>query len=195
MHRSLGLDHEVLSEYARKLIRKKARRLAWRADFSRTDEDDIVQEITMHLLMQSEHLDPARAPTGAFVTLVIDTAIANLIRKARRQSTKPVDAEVESLDVMVTVSGEPPVALESLITIEDGQRRTRSFAPSDAEVFEDREAFGHAFNKLPKDLKRICNELMSVPPLEATRNLGITRHQMRLAMEMIREYFVGTGLA
>ena len=187
MQRSFGFYHEVLTDYARKLIRRKARRLMRRPEFSRIDEDDIAQEITMHLLSQSAHYDPTRGAAGAFVSVVIDSAISNLIRRERRLSKEPAD--IESLTTTIDVPGEPPASLESLVTMEDGKRRTRMFTPSELQMIDDKDAFDHVFEKLPANLKRICSELMSVSPVVAARNLGITRHQMRDAMSMIGEYF------
>ena len=193
MRSSLGSDHWVLTDYARKVIRIKARQLVRRPSFSRTDEEDLVQEMTMYLLTHATDFDPSRGEAKSFVSVVIDTAAANLVRKQRRKASKPDGVEIQSLASSVDLPGVGPVQLDSLISIEDMQRRTRSCSPNEIELLDDKDAFESAFTKLPGNLKRICNELMSVSPAVAARNLGINRHQMINALETIREYFSGTG--
>ena len=194
MHFSLIAYHDVLTKYAHKLIRKKARQLSRRSDFARTDEDDIAQELTMHLLTRSTRFDPNRAAVNTFAAAIIESGIGLLLRKRSRKFRKPECLEIESLSETVEGPGGTPVPLETLISIEDVERRTRNFPPSDVEVLDAQQAFDHAFGKLPKHLQRLCTELMSFSPERAARNLGISRRQLSNAMEVIREHFVKAGL-
>ena len=193
MQRSFGFYHEVLTDYARKLIRRKAKELARRVDFVRSDEEDIAQELTMHLLTQADRFDPNRAAPSTFAAAVIQSGIGMLLRKRNRQCRRPADVEIQSLDVTVEKPGESAAPLESIVSVEDGGRRIRNFPPSDVEQFDNRDAFDHAYHQLPEHLLSLCQELMTVSPNLAARNLGLSRSQMFAAMETLRAQFTSAG--
>ena len=136
---------EVFSDYARNVIRLKARQLSRRADFSRSDEEDIAQDLTLHLLSQAQHFDPSRASLKTFVTHVVNSCVAMILRERWRQKRVPAHgAEIQSLETMVDVPDEPPVALWATVCVTDIERRTGATSKSDVEVHDEAEALDHA---------------------------------------------------
>src|SRR5690606_1980013 len=61
-------------------IQIKARQLARRSDFSRSDADDLQQDMLLHLLEVADQYDSARGNVEAFVTHVIKTWITQHLR-------------------------------------------------------------------------------------------------------------------
>jgi DNA-directed RNA polymerase specialized sigma24 family protein len=72
---------EIVTEYARTLIRVKAKQIVRRPGFSRSDQADVEQDLVVHLLCQAEHFDPERASLNTFIARVIDSAVAMLVRE------------------------------------------------------------------------------------------------------------------
>lgn len=75
--------HEDLGDYAEDLIRFKARTLAGKPPFCRSDREDLEQELRLDLLRRLPRFDPARASRDTFISRVLDHAAATLLEKAR----------------------------------------------------------------------------------------------------------------
>ena len=194
MNSTLGSGHEVYNEYARRLIRTKARHLSRRADFCRSDEEDIAQDLTLHLLGQASQFDPTRANVNTFVSLVIDSGVRILLRMRGRMQRKPNNGEIQTLETTVDVPEGPPAWLAKLISLADVERRTGASSKTELEAWEEREALNHAMRHLPANLRRACQWLMTEPPARAARGLGISRRQLRGWMKTIREHFTNLEL-
>jgi RNA polymerase sigma factor (sigma-70 family) len=194
MNRTLASDHEVYNDYARQLIRMKARHLARRADFSRSDEEDLAQDLTLHLLNQAAQFDPTRATVSTFVSVVIDSGVRMLLRRRSQKVRKPASAEIESLDTMVDIPNEPPVPHWSTISASDLERRTGNAGQSESAFQEEQEAFNHVLGSLPAKLRRVCFKLMHYSPTAAASKLHISRRKLRGYIATIREHFVNAGL-
>jgi len=127
-------SQKIVTEYARTLIRVKAKQIVRRPGFSRSDQPDIEQELLVHLLCQAKHFDPNRASLNTFVARVIDSAVAMLVRDRGRSKRNPCsDAEVQSLAEKVPQPEGPPEPLARLISRRDLERRTGGASISDAE--------------------------------------------------------------
>jgi len=58
---------------------------------------------------------------------------------------------------------------------------------------EKRQDVEHALKQMPAPLREICSRLMYESMSEVARALGISRHQVRKAVEAARPYFEETG--
>ncbi len=187
--------HEVYSDYARTVIRLKARQLSRRADFSRSDEDDITQDLTLHLLSQAEHFDPSRASLPTFVSHVVNSCVAMILRERWRQKRVPDHrAEIQSLETMVDVPDEPPVALGDMISLGDIERRTGGSTKSDAEVHEEVAALEHAMQSLPVEDRDVCERLKVGSRASVARDLQISPRKLRSVISSVRQHFERAGL-
>ena len=187
--------HEVYSDYARTLIRLKARQLSRRADFSRSDEDDIAQDLTLHLLCQAEHFDPSRASLKTFTSHVVNSCVAMILRERSRQKRAPGNGvEVQSLETMVDVPDEPPVALWATISVADIERRTGGTSKSDSEVHDEFESLDLAIQGLPTEDREVCERLKVDSHAGTARELKISRRKLRTLVGGIREQFERAGL-
>ncbi len=188
-------SQKIVTEYARTLIRVKAKQIVRRPGFSRSDQPDIEQELLVHLLCQAQHFDPNRASLNTFVARVIDSAVAMLVRDRGRSKRNPSgDAEVQSLAEKVPQPEGPPEPLARLISRRDLERRTGGASISDAEMFELASDVASVLPTLPPELQSICRSLLTRNRQETEADLRISRRRMQAAMKAIREHFEESGL-
>jgi hypothetical protein len=186
---------QIVTEYARTLIRVKAKQLVRRPGFSRSDQSDVEQDLVVHLLCQAEHFDPARASLNTFIANVVDSAVAMLIRERGRVKRNPAgDAEVQSLADKVPQPDGPPEALARVISQFDLERRTGAASPPDLQLFELADDVASVIPTLPPALQEVCRSLLSRNRMETEAELGISRRRLQAAMTLIREHFEKTGL-
>lgn len=191
-----GFDpKEIVTEYARTLIRVKAKQIVRRPGFSRSDQPDVEQDLVVHLLCQAQHYDPDRGSLNTFIARVVDSAVAMLVRERGREKRNPSgDAEVQSLAEMVPRPDGPPEALARLISQLDLERRTGGASLSDAQLFELVADVASVIPTLPPELQDICRSLLTRNRRETEADLGISRRGLQAAMVLIREHFVNSGL-
>lgn len=183
----------VLSAYAQSVIEHKARQLARRADFSRSDEDDLIQEMRRHLLGRAHHFDPDRSSHNTFVARVIDSWIASLLRE-RRRLKRAAALDAQSLESTgVTDDGET-TSLRDVLRAEQVIGR---FAVGPEEEAARREliaAVARVVASLPPLLRDISARLPEQSQAEIKRELGLSRRQFDSAMARIRQIFTDARL-
>jgi len=191
-----GFDpKEIVTEYARTLIRVKAKQIVRRPGFSRSDQPDVEQDLVVHLLCQAQHFDADRGSLNTFIARVVDSAVAMLVRERGRVRRNPAgDAEVQSLAEMVPQPDGPPEALARLISQLDLERRTGGASLTDAQLFELVADVASVLPTLPPELQDICRSLLTRNRSETEAELGISRRGLQAAMVLIREHFVKSGL-
>jgi len=186
--------NNVVTEYARTLIRIKAKQLVRRPDFCRSDQDDVEQDLVLHLLSQAQHFDPARGSLNTFVARVVDSAVAMLVRERGRIKRRPAgEVEVQSLEDLLDQPDGPPAPLWMLVSIADLGRRTGTASRPDAEAYELVEAVEVAIASLPQELRDICISRMERNRTETERELGLSRRNYDAAIETIRRHFSQAG--
>ena len=187
---------EVLNEYARTLIRVKAKQLIRRPGFGRSDQGDVEQDLFLHVLKKVQQFDSSRASLNTFVAQVVNSAAAMLVRERGRNKRSPGEGvEVRSLEIKIEQHEGSPAPLWATISIADVQRRTGGATVSDAELYELVEGVASAIAGLPPDLQEVCRSLSERNQSETERELGLSRRGMMSAMDRIREHFTRAGLA
>jgi DNA-directed RNA polymerase specialized sigma24 family protein len=140
-------DHaaDVLGDYAKSLIRYKAHQLCRRPDFSRSDEEDIVQELTAQVLRKAPLYDPGRgASPDTFADRVIDSAVKLLLR-ARASLKRSPDKPVKSLErEVVEADHSRQVSLGESIDQANATRRTGAVSENQFEAIDRADAVAHA---------------------------------------------------
>ena len=118
---------------------------ARRLSLSRTDREDLQQDILVTLLERGGRFDPERGSWGTFVTLLARRAV---IDRGRR----PAQPELLSLD---TPEGQ---RLAQVLPASDDQRHTVEF--------------GIAFDALPDEPRALLSDIIRHTDLLAARNSG-----------------------
>ena len=185
---------DVVNEYARTLIRVKAKQIVRRPGFSRSDTGDIEQDLYLHLLSQAQQFDPARGSLNTFIARVVDSGVAMLIRERRRNKRAPASGiVVQSLEVMVEQPDGPPSPLGATLSQIDAERRIGGHSISNTELFELADDISHLIDALPPEQQAVCRARMDRNRLETERDLGHSRRSLDAAMELIRQHFAQGG--
>ena len=186
---------EIVTEYARTLIRVKAKQIVRRPGFSRSDQADVEQDLVVHLLCQAQHFDPNRGALNTFISRVVESAVAMLVRDRGRAKRSPTDdAELQSLADMVPQPDGPPEPLARLISQHDLERRTGGASLTDAQIVEMVADVASVIPTLPPELQEVCRSLLSRNRSETEAELGISRRGLAAAIAAIREHFEKSGL-
>lgn len=102
-----------------------ARRLSQRKGFTRSDEEDVQQELWLILLREAKRFDPERASLHTFIDRVVRAAGGMIARRRRRQK-RAAGGHVVSLDQRdLSEDGEAGTSLSHQISEADLARTAR----------------------------------------------------------------------
>ncbi len=150
-----------LNGYATKAIRIKARRLIGKYGFTPDDYQDLMQEMTLDLLVRLPKFDPTRAGLDTFVSRIVNRKVADLIRH-RRMEMRDYRREAGSLDG-------PDADAEDLDLLVGSQILSTS------ECMDLRLDLSLAVADLSPELQRLVEVLLTHSITEAARELGVPR--------------------
>ncbi len=78
-----------VEDYAKRLIHHKAKELIGRYGFTRSDQEDIEQELTLRLIGRWRYYDPARGRPATFYKVVVARGIASILEHRRAPTRTP----------------------------------------------------------------------------------------------------------
>ncbi|AMV35216.1 Sigma-70 region 2 [Pirellula sp. SH-Sr6A] len=187
---------DVLSDYARTLIRVKARQLVRRPEFTVCEAEDLEQELTLRILLQLDRFDPTRSSINTFFVRVVNSSVAMLIReRGRIKRNGGEGVEIESLEKMVEKADGSPAPLWTTISDQDAHRRHQSRPLSDSEAMQLRMDIASVLEQLPPDLRSICKQLLAGGHTDTRRDSQLSRRKYQAAMSLIREQFTRSGFS
>lgn len=174
----------VISDYARRLIKSKARQLCRRRGFDWSERADLEQELTLRLLVGAAGFDPDRASVNTFVACVVKTSVGMLVRE-RSRARRGTNCEMRSLSELQ--DGEHPSCgtLADNISPDDLARRTGAHSNSPVEAIDRSDAVASALRNLPRRIREVCRRLAEnilaqsswdFPPLAGIARAPILRH-------------------
>jgi RNA polymerase sigma factor (sigma-70 family) len=183
----------VHNEYAKTSIRVKARQLCRRADFNRSEREDVEQDLWLHLLTQAQNFDSERSALNTFIDRMVNSAAAHLVR--RRESDMRADGfRTHSLDASPRGKDQHKKSLRSSLSPDDGTRRSFTIPKSDLDEFENREALEFALASMPDGVRNLCSRVMGgESPTALARELGISRRRVRRMLDEAREHLERAG--
>ncbi len=182
----------ILTDYAKSLIKFKARQLSRRQDFQSAELEDLQQELWLVLVKAAEQFDPAKASLDTFIDRVVNTAVAMLVR-ARQRRKRGNGFPVQSLDQELVPSSETPEPLAAAVSADDLARRTGTKPADETSRREDVEAIEHALAQMPEEIRDLCRKLMGGTVASVARDLGISRRQVRKIIELAKPFFERAG--
>lgn len=182
---------QQLPEEFHALVRQKARRVAGRFGFSRSDRDDIEQELCVCLLTRMRGLDESVTNREAFVTTVLDRCVATLMRRKRAQKrSRPGES---SLNVGASDEDGRNVTADRTVSEAQNRKRIGDCPLSDLERVELEMDVATVVDRLPSDLRPLARLLKEYSVSECARQLGISRTTLQYQMAQLREAFVSSG--
>ncbi len=161
---------DVLSPSTRRIIRIHAKKLIRRRAFSGAEQEDIEQELSLHVLQGMASFDAAKANRDTFISRVVAHRAANLLRDRLRQLRNRF-AQISLEDL-----SEEELARED----ESHEQLAADIATVQA--------------TLPPQLREMCELLKREGPSDVARRLGVPRSTLDQLIREVREYFAEAGL-
>jgi RNA polymerase sigma factor (sigma-70 family) len=184
----------VLTAYAKSLISHKAKQLCRKPGFSRSDEGDLVQDLTLSLLEKGDQYDPARgASLDTFADRVVNSEVKMILR-ARRREKRAAGFVAQSLQTDGHEYDGSIVPLAELIGDGDLLRRGAAAPINPISAIDNREALESAMAALDPSVVDIARRRQEQSVNAIHHELGISRRQINTAIEQIRRQFEEAGL-
>ncbi len=184
----------LTSDYVQTLLRIKARQLSRRPEFRRTDTADIEHDLLVHVLKQADNYNPTRSQPNTFITRVVETAAAMLIRSRKRLKRAAGNLAV-SLEGACIGGDQDQTTLGEIIS-EDDLRRMRGNRTYNAQLDSDRSIdIAAAMEGLTPRQCEVAERLATSTEAGVARQMGISRRQVRNEVQAIGEHFTKSGLS
>ena len=171
-------DHrpDGFGDYAVRVIEHKARELGAGTSCARADEEDLEQELYVHLCERISQFNPTIACLATFVARIVDHKAASIVRHRRAQKRDPA-REQFSLDARdASPNGHQ---------IGNGESYTRKDLASHLRAILD---------ELPEPDRSVAFELGTGTLASAARKFGLSRAQARTIKARIRQRLEHRGL-
>ncbi|MCA8985811.1 MAG: sigma factor [Planctomycetaceae bacterium] len=175
-----GIKHKGGDCYATWYAQKKAAELAGKYGFAADEDEDLAQDLALHLLCQWPQYDPSKGKPTTFIQNVIDTKVCQLIRDQcdpkrdfRRLRSLSDGDEAAEYGLFDGVRGQPEL--------------------SDQDSFELQSDFADITARLPEELRQIADLLKTKCPHAVAQEFGIPESTVRKRIGELREYFEQAG--
>jgi RNA polymerase sigma-70 factor (ECF subfamily) len=195
---STAAVHAALaSGFVQKMVKIKACQLRRRPEFARTDLKDIQQELVTRILDRAHLFDPARGAPTTFIAAVIGSAVPMMCRD-RRRLKRAGEVQTTSLDSSVMQKDgqeEVEMSLADQLSEPDRLRHRCGDHCPDQQRRDTAAAVAAATDRMPPQVRDVCRRLMDGgSESSVARDLGLSRRQVRNAMELAREELRRAGL-
>ncbi len=184
---------EGLDDYARNLIRYKTRRLIGQAGFTRSDQEDIEQDLSLHLRQQLPKHNPRKGTLKTFINTVLDNKIRTMV-SARLTSQFDFRQHECSLDEPVEAETGDMVSRAEAIDAEEYLMATGRLNRKALDIVEMRIDIQCAVSLLPMDLRDLCARLQERTIVDIAREDGVTRQKIDELRRRIAFLFLEYGL-
>lgn len=179
-------------DYARELIKHKARQLVGKFGFTPSDREDLEQEMILDLIRRLPQYDPSKAARTTFISRIVEHKVASLI-EARTSKRRDFRMEDGSLNDQVDVDHS---GIERLETVDAEQYLLRTGAIS-MPLLEQLELgidIARVVMQLPDNLRELCIRLQTQSVTEISRETGVPRYKLYESIKTLRAVFEKAGL-
>ncbi len=175
------------------LIRIKAAQLCRRSDFSRSDRDDLQQEMELYLLRKAHLFDSERGNIEAFVITSINSWVGMTLRFRARDKRRPGLYAVSLEGTEIENDGDT-VSLAGILSQADHERRSQRSGLSPSELLDLQDAIQCAFSALSLDEQQLLTHVSEHGVASAARKRHVSRRQIDNAIARMRVRFENAGL-
>lgn len=176
-----------IDEFTTRLIRRKARQLVGRAGFTRSDVDDIEQELVLKLLRHRGAFNPAQSHWYAFVTTVIERHVATILRDKRME--KRTSTRLTSLQIIVEDPINGPSQLAATIGRRELDNRLGLDTRPEWDSLELTQDTAAVLADLPTEWRDICERLKRLSISAVAREMGVPRTTLCYQLRPLRKRF------
>ena len=166
---------EGIGDYAEKLIRIKARKLARTAASPEVDWEDFAQDMRLYLWRRLSKFDPARGVYEAFVTEVVKHYVASIIESRQALCRDYRRCRCSLNDPLKVKEGADPAERGDMLGENAGHLRRSGAGRPSAEYVNLAHDLKAILASLPPDLRDLCHRLMSRTPTEVEQETGTPR--------------------
>ena len=184
----IDLIQELEHGFAARLIRSKARQLSQKSPFTRSDRDDIEQQLRIDLLDRFQHYDPERANWKSFLLAVIDRRVASLYKAARAQKRRH-ERDVVSLSTEVPGDEGVPTELAQTLLPRHQDFLVGSSLHEDQEAFALEHDVATVLAQLPTELRKLAELLKTQSVSQIARRLRLPRSTVVDQVARLAEHF------
>lgn len=182
-------SHDIVSHpFTASLIKRKAAQLCRRTDFSRSDSEDLQQEMALYLLEKARLFDAERGNLEAFVTTAINSWVAMHLRHRAREKRRDGFRAVSLEATMIEHDGEADT-LGSVVSEADLRRRTRGSGASPLDMVNLRDEARAVLAALAPDERALLAVVADHGPAGAARRLDLSRRKVEGALARMRARF------
>lgn len=183
-------------DYARTFIKLRAVNLKEILGLSRSDIDDLRQDLTIHLIERMPLYDPEKSTPKGFIVMVLNNRIRTIIR-LYRESMEALNLATLSLEEEFSDDESQPIQRFETIDEEETLMNAGLIRHRTLDHVEMKADVARFLEKLPKRLRDLCLLLQEKPIAQAARETGLSRQKihdelvrMRLIAEQsgLREY-------
>lgn len=174
--------------FASQLIRQKARQLVRHPGFTKSEREDIEQELRIELIQKFRCFDPRRARETTFIARVLENKVISLIR-ARVAEKRDFRRDARSLNETVSDAEGGQVEQAQTLDASAARANTGQAARSAEEQAQLRFDMVELLKALPDDLRQLAELLQDMTEYAASRALGKSRRQIANDVARLRELF------
>jgi len=183
-----------LNDYAKNVIRHKARQLIGKYGFTRDDYEDLMQEMTLDLLVRLSKFDRSKASLNTFVARIVDRRISTLIRH-RTQDMRDYRREACSLDDPIQDEDGASITRGEMLSQDECDLRAGKHTRPESERIDMRLDVSFVIAELPPELRPLAERLLDQSITEAARELGVPRSTLyETGIARLRNAFEDKGL-
>lgn len=178
-----------LDDYEVQLIKYKAKQMAGRNGFCKSDREDIQQELSIHVWLCLPKHDPSRASRHTFVSRVIDNYVRKLIDR-NQAACRDYRKNKFSLDEELEYDNGFRTSRRDLIDLED-YLATTGRASCDIDLALDLQ---RAIEQLPDDQRDLCLKLFTDTKTEVAESMGKPRSSLYEDINKLKALLKSAGL-
>lgn len=183
-----------IDKYAAKLIKYKAGQLVRRVGFTKSDFDDLQQEMTLDLLCRLSKYDPSKASLNTFVARIVDRKVSTLIRH-RRQKKRDCRIRIYSLDAEFDDQNGQQYWLDEVLSQDAIDGEIGRYDRPEVERIDLRLELSLVLDDLPEDLSYLARRLQTRTVAEIACELGVPRSTLyEKGIARLRKIFEDKGL-
>ena len=174
--------YDELGDYARDLIKNKARTLVGKAGFRASDLEDLEQELALDLFARLPKFNPERARRTTFMAMVVDHKLSALLDE-RHAQCRDWRLCRESLDECAECEG----GVSRADTLADASVPTRDDLALGIDL-------QRALETLPPDLRELWDLLLDSNINRVARQAGISRATIYAKRERLGQALRDAGM-
>ena len=184
----------VSNPFTEKLIKIKAAQLCKRSDFSKSDFEDLYQEMYMYVWKKSHMFNPEAGTIEAFVTNLVNTWIAMHFRYRNTQK-RAGQQRLHSLDV-VFENCENEHANSQCEPGEDARLRHIHVYPLSQEfLFELKQDVQTLLEKMTPSDQELLLSLAEYGRNQTCQKFNVTKHAISKLLDRAKELFCKSGVS